>query len=475
MLRDRKRLLLFLPIVALAVGVSLLSYGYWEYRQDVEDTRRLFEAHADSVAAIIEEGAREAAFSTSLLYEVVEDCGSGDADAGAPDEGDSAALLAELRREIGIGPLLRGVVQKDVLYAALQDETGILAVAPSERWISSWGDDAALAEAHSRPGKEGASRLRRAGSADVFERLLPFELPDESVVLLRVGLGASAIVAAKDESGRRFGLLAALVGGVVLLVALLAALLWRRQAKEEEHERALREQAARVQHWEAIGQMAATVAHEVRNPLNTVMMAAQRLQREFEVRPEERAEFGELLGMLQSESGRVNRVVTGFLELGKPLTLDLREVNVRGALEAALLPGRVRAEKEGKRLELDDRFGGAIPLDRERFFQIMGNLIDNALDALPEGGMVRVETAWEDGALRVSVMDDGPGMTQEEARDVMKPFVSLKASGTGLGLPLVSRLVEAHGGAFELRSAPGVGTVARFVIPAQPPGGKASG
>jgi len=469
---DRKRLLLALPLVALATGAALVSYGYWGHLQDVDDTRRLFEAHADSVAAIVEEGAREAAVSTSLLYEMADESG---ADAGAPDGGNGDELFAELRRETGIGPLLRGVVRKDVLYAALQDDTGILAVAPSADWISGFGEDPPLASALAHSEGAGVSRLRRAQGVETFERLQPFAMPDESTVLLRVGIDASAFVLAEEKSEGRFTLLVALVSGLALLVGLLAALLWRWQSRSEQHERLLDEQRARSAHWEAVGQMAATVAHEVRNPLNTVIMVAQRLEREFDVRPEERAEFGELLGMLRSESARVNRVVTGFLELGKPLEMELREVDVREALGAAMLPGRIRAEKEGKRLELEDRFGGAFSLDGERFSQIMGNLIDNALDAVSEGGLVRVESGWENGALRISVVDDGIGMTRQETREVMRPFVSLKATGTGLGLPLVSRLVEAHGGTFELRSAPGVGTEARFTIPSKAPGGKASG
>lgn len=473
MFRDRKRLLLLLPLLALATGAALLAYGRWGHLRDVEATRRLFEAHADSVAALVGEGAREAALSTSLLYEMADAVeGDGEADAGAPDGG-AGPLLAELRRETGIGPLLRGVVRQDVLYAALQDAEGVLAVAPSEAWLSPWAADPALAGALGGAGSGGASRLRRAGGADVFERLVRFGMPDDSTVLLRVGIDASALLGAEEESRRRFVVLAILVAGIALLVGLLTALVWRWQARREELQRVLDAQRAERDHWETIGRMAATVAHEVRNPLNAITMISQRLGREFSVGEADRAEFGEMTEMLRAEAARVNRVVTDFLDLGKPLRLSVRETDVREAVEAALAPGRLRAEKEGKILEAGHGFPGAAPLDGERLAQILGNLVDNALDALPGGGRVRVATAREGGSLRITVADDGPGMTAEELREVVKPFVSLKASGTGLGLPLVDRMVRAHGGAFALRSAPGEGTTAEILIPAR--GGMAVG
>jgi signal transduction histidine kinase len=477
MFRDRKRFLFALPLVALTTGAVILSYNYWEYREDAGDTRRLYEAHADSVAAVVEEGAREAALSTSILYELAAaDDATGDGgapaagepageDAGTHAADDRAALVAELRRETGIGPLLKGVVREGVLYAALQDETGIQAVAPSPEWISSWAADPELPPALARTGGEGASRLRRVGAADVFERLLPFAMPDESRVLLRVGIDAGPLVGSQQRSARRFVQLAALVSGAVLLVGLLTALLWRWQSRDEEHARALDEQRVRSEHWEAIGQLAATVAHEVRNPLNTIEMVSQRLRGELTVAAGERAEFETLIATLRSESARVNRVVTGFLELGRPLRLNLEEADLGEALAEATAPGNLRAEREGKRLVVETRFPGRVTLDRVRFRQIIGNLADNALDAVPAGGRVAVEAGREGGALRVVVKDDGPGLSAQEARDAMKPFVSTKASGIGLGLPLVVRLAEAHGGTFELVSRRGAGAEARVSLP----------
>jgi two-component system sporulation sensor kinase A len=105
-------------------------------------------------------------------------------------------------------------------------------------------------------------------------------------------------------------------------------------------------------------------------------------------------------------------------------------------------------------------------LDKERFRQIIANLVGNALDAVPVGGVVRVESAFSQAGLTVEVSDNGPGIADDRLREVMKPFVSDKSTGTGLGLPLVKRIAEAHGGSLSLSSTPGGGIVASVFVPA---------
>ena len=545
----KRKLLLFLfPVVTLTAGLAVVLIGYVDYRKEVRDIERLFEAHVDSVAALITEGAREASTSTSLIYEISEDhlaaiahiiSESGDVQEGkldrllfahgitvrintpsdgpaggswgpiaeerraqfldwmreAPenllvDDGPLTALdiaclryneasqegivcvdadrLAALRREIGIGPLLSGIIQKDVRYAALQDAEGLLAAAPPNARLSRWQDDPMLRDVRQHRSKEGAARLIHPFGTPIFEGLVPFQMADDSWVVLRVGIDAFVLEEIQANAGKRLAVTLSLVGAVSLVTAFLSLLLYLRVRRTEAMEARLRLQEEERRHWEMIGQMAATVAHEVRNPLNTLGMAAQRLQHEFSVPESDRAEYEELIALLLSESKRVGRVVTEFLDLGKPLKLDLREESVSTAVDTALFPLYMRAEKEGKILTSEHDEGMTALLDAELFRRMLSNVVENALDAVPVGGSVAVCALKQEGDIRIDVRDDGPGMSPDKLEEVQKPFVSFKKTGTGLGLPLVQRIVQAHGGSLHLTSQEGDGTTATLQFPSKP-------
>jgi signal transduction histidine kinase len=111
-------------------------------------------------------------------------------------------------------------------------------------------------------------------------------------------------------------------------------------------------------------------------------------------------------------------------------------------------------------------------LDPQRFTQILQNLAGNALDALAAGGWVKVAARLEPEGLRVTIADNGPGMDAKTLEEVQQPFVTTRARGTGLGIPLARRFVEAHGGRLVLRSTPGEGTEATVTFPRRPPGGE---
>jgi two-component system sensor histidine kinase HydH len=304
----------------------------------------------------------------------------------------------------------------------------------------------------------------------LFEGLGPFPLPDGTTALLRVGVDASPMLAVQAGIEWRHRVLYLVVGLLVLISFAGTWLMdrWAKRRREAERLLAAREEESR--HWQTISQMAQTVAHEVRNPLNTLKMAAQRLQREFSIPDSERPDYQELVGMLQNEADRVNHVVSEFMELGKPLVLEIESLPMAEVLEEALMPMRIRAGQESKRMEVDTAAGKKARLDRRRFAQIVSNLVGNALDAVGPGGTVRVQADVHAGGLHLVIDDDGPGMDARTLERVQKPFMTTKARGTGLGLSIARRLIEAHRGTFELSSEAGKGTRARVFFPMKPEG-----
>jgi signal transduction histidine kinase len=378
-----------------------------------------------------------------------------------------AEELAGLRRETGLGPLLRQVIGKGVVYAVIQDEKGILASSPGAE-VSSFEQDLDLGRVLAGDRRGVTFRMIDKPEQPLFEGLGPFPLPDGTTALLRVGVDASPMLAVQAGIEWRHRLLY-LVAGMLVLISLAGTWIlerWARRKREAEQLLAAREEKSR--HWQTISQMAQTVAHEVRNPLNTLKMVAQRLQREFSVPDSEQSEYQELVGMLQSESDRVNQVVSEFMELGKPLVLEIETLPLAEIVEQALLPLRVRAGQEGKQIETDVAAGKKVRLDRRRFAQIVSNLVGNAMDAVDQGGAVRIQADISKDGLNLVVVDEGPGMDAQTLERVQKPFVTTKARGTGLGLSIARRLVEAHKGTFELTSGLEKGTQARVFFPMKP-------
>ncbi|MBM4396604.1 MAG: HAMP domain-containing histidine kinase [Deltaproteobacteria bacterium] len=375
------------------------------------------------------------------------------------------ARLDEMRREVGLGPLLSSLRDRELDYVVIQDAGGILAASPNPGPVSSWADDPFLhAVLDAGEGTE-TSRLTERGGAPVLEVVGTLLLGDGTRAVLRMGLDASGLSDLKRRIDRRQVVSSAVLGAAVLLSAALAFALARAARKRREHDEALRHRDEEARHWQSLGHMAATVAHEVRNPLNAIGMAIQRLRAEFEVPPGDRAEYDELLRMSADASDRVERVVSEFLDLGRPLALDRAPHDAATLVREVLAPMALRAERESKVLAVDCTCAGEVRLDRRRLAQVVTNLVANALDAVPAGGRVTVTAGCDGAVFRLRVVDDGPGMDDATLSRAIEPFVTTKAHGTGLGLPLAKRLVEAHGGTLALASAPGRGTEVTVTIP----------
>lgn len=375
--------------------------------------------------------------------------------------------LMRLKRETGLGPLLRELAGGQVVYVAIQDEGGLLVASPLAGSMTPWRDDPELESA--RQGRATFRELTR-GAQSLFEGLSPFLLPDGTTAVLRIGIDARPARSMLDSVARRHrALLAAL--GLLCALSLGGGLLLRRHAARLAQVNAvILEQERRSAQWHAVGLLAAEVAHEVRNPLSTVRMVAHRLGREFQVSEADRAEYGELVSLLGQESARVEEVVGDFLDLSRPLKIEPRRVALAGLLEEVLAPQRLRAQSEKKRLALEIPPGATARVDPKRFFQILANLVGNALDAVLVGGRVTVAVRENAGGTLVSVADDGPGLSAQSIERLGRAFTTSKAKGTGLGLALSRRLVEAHGGALTLHSKQGEGTVAEVFFPSLPGG-----
>ncbi|GEM_PF-886218 len=209
----------------------------------------------------------------------------------------------------------------------------------------------------------------------------------------------------------------------------------------------LQESLRRSETMAAMGQLVAGVAHEVRNPLFGISATLDA----FETRFGERKEYQNYLGVLRAEAERLNSLMRELLEYGKPHSLKLAEESLSETVAAAVENSHAIAERLGVRVENRIENGAArVLIDSERMIQVFQNLIDNAIQHSPRGGVVRIEAreAGGDGDrwIECLISDSGPGFRAEDMSNIFKPFFTRRRGGTGLGLSIVQRIVEEHQG-----------------------------
>jgi len=318
----------------------------------------------------------------------------------------------------------------------------------------------ALTRAFSGEPAHGATR--EAGSRGVLLAFAPVRDTDAGVpgpVIAAIGVEASAEFLAVLPDVARLLLTTALLAA--LAVVLLAVGFVRLAAGQAELEASL----ARAENLASVGELAATLAHEVRNPLGVIQGAAQRLERDYKG-PEP-----ELFGYIKEEVDRLAKTVRRYLDFARPAPQG-EGGDLEDALSATL--GLLEREAESRKIALVREglatadSGGAhrTRLGGDELKQVLFNLVRNALEAVPEGGTIRVGWAARPGAYELWIADDGPGMDGALLARVRKPFVTTRAKGTGLGLAIVDRLAREAGGRLDIESAPGRGTTCRVRLPA---------
>jgi len=373
----------------------------------------------------------------------------------------NADYILNFRKQIEVQKQIDGLGrQSDIEHVVLLDHKGQILAQAGHRAV-----DAIHRESLSvavQPGPQPVGRLVQTHGARHYDVLKPITVNGSNIGVLEIGLSLKPMEDAWHRALRSMFV----AGGAILIVGILGmATIFYNQQSHLKKIRTLETEIGRQQRLSELGNLAATVAHEIRNPLNSVSMGLQRLEAEFKPaqNPDEYARF---LSLVQGEVRRLNAIVEQFLSLARPLRLEREDIAVGDFLQQ--LTSLLAAEASASKVQIDLKVAPGLPTlhaDRNYFKQLLLNLILNGIQAMPQGGIVNLEAVADQGLLRLTVSDHGIGMTAETLARIFEPYFTTKPNGSGLGLAIARRIVEAHGGTITAESKPGKGSCFRIVLP----------
>jgi two-component system sensor histidine kinase PilS (NtrC family) len=208
----------------------------------------------------------------------------------------------------------------------------------------------------------------------------------------------------------------------------------------------------------AIGVMSAGIAHEIRNPLASIAGSFNLLQSDLDLDEDQR----QLISIISRETERLNRTITDFLSYARPPAPRREPIDLSRLIEetASLLRNSPELQSSHR---IETRLQGVrVKVDESMMRQVFYNLASNAFKAMPSGGTLTISLEAKNGGAQIQFQDTGIGLTEDELKRLFVPFNSSFKNGTGLGLPIVYQIVNAHNGTIVARSKKGAGTT--FVI-----------
>ena len=227
------------------------------------------------------------------------------------------------------------------------------------------------------------------------------------------------------------------------------------------------EETIHTERLNALTLLAAGVAHELGNPLNSLHIHLQLLERRIRKVPEtQRKELMKIVDVSKEEIGRLDAIIRQFLGAIRPTQLDCRLENLNHLVQESIR--FLEAEIADRNIIVESELRSDLPLlelDRTQIKQVFFNVIKNAFQAMMSGGILRVRTDADDRFASVTFTDTGGGIAEEQMSKIFEPYFTTKAGGSGLGLLIVRRIIREHGGEMELLNTPGTGLSLTMRLP----------
>ena len=378
--------------------------------------------------------------------------------------------MEQLKRRFALQKVIDDIkTGRDIVFAYILDKNGKILAHSKPEFYGETIDDPYYQQCLSSSKKKEFFRkipLKKGEyilefSAPILARRLPKSL-------LTVGISTKSILPILKRDKKNIflvGLLLMILGTAMILF------LFRIQSRHLKKMQELEEKIHTSEKISSMGNLAAGVAHEIRNPLNAVNMAVQRLQREFlPAKLEEQKEFIEFTDVIRKEIKRVNDIIEQFINFSRITEINRKKMDIIPILKELILISQELATIRG--VQVKAKFPDNpvnLWIDKDKIKQALINLVYNGIEAIDNSGKVTISLfTQKNGIVQIDISDTGHGIPDEELSKIFEHYYTTKDKGLGLGLPIAYRIVAGHGGTIEVKSEIGKGSTFSIILPENP-------